>query len=60
MLQSKFSAVWVLLAKYRLIASTEKEDSLLEGLQMGAKAETDLYLSGFLAAIIKEPFPPML
>jgi len=60
MLQSKFSAAWALLAKYQLIASTEKEESLLVGLQIGAKAETDLYFSGFLAAIIKEPLPPML
>jgi hypothetical protein len=30
------------------------------GLPIGAIAVTDWYLSGFLAAAIKAPFPPML
>jgi len=46
--------------KYLEKASVANVEFLLIGLQIGAKAEKDLYLSGLRAAITIEPFPPML
>jgi len=46
--------------KYLEKASVANVEFLLVGLQIGAKAEKDLYLSGLRAAITIEPFPPML
>ena len=37
----------------------ERPQGTFMGLQMGAKADRDLYMSGFFRAMVMAPWPPM-